>query len=189
VRLVIEVEEHHAVRLEGRGDRAPEGGGVVAVGERLLPVQQSPAGVHDGQVEDRRHPMGVEQGHVGRDHPLVGRARVGDGHAADPQPAALVQRQAHHVHVPGGDRPDRAIVGWAVEDPLPLHAHIFGAGAVHAVQDNGPAQPIDQPIPRHMEAGRRAAGRPIRSWRSSEEQQRHQRGDGDPASRPHPTLP
>ena len=73
--------------------------------------------------------------------------------------------------MPGGDRADRAIVRGSAEDPLPLRAHVLAAEAVHAAQDDGPALAIDQPVPRYMEPGWRAAGCPVRARCRRQEQE------------------
>src|SRR4051794_9467201 len=61
------------------------------------------------------------------------------GDAVDPEPAVLVQRDAHDVRVPGADGRDGGRVAGAVEDVIALDAGVLRAGAVDTVQVDGHA--------------------------------------------------
>src|SRR5262245_32728759 len=92
------------------------------------------------QVEDHVDAAHVEPSRKVFDRPPV---RLRGGGAADPEPAILVERQAHHVDIPSRDGVERTVVNRPVEKGLVLYARVLTACAVYA------PKPHDAPLGVH----------------------------------------
>src|ERR1700760_278885 len=99
--------------------------------------------------------MGEQAVDVATDRRLVVGSGIGGIHPIDGEPAVLVERHTHGVHPPRGDRGDRSIVGWTVEDSPALSARILAAGAVDARDTQRCTRAVDELAPGYGDTGRR----------------------------------
>src|SRR5437764_2218428 len=155
-RLVEEIKDDAVVALERRRDLPPELRGVSAVRHRCLAQRLARVG-GPVQVQDGHESRAVQQRDVVGDRTLIVGPRIGGGHAVDAEPAGLVQRQAHHVRLPGGYSLHRRGVRRSVEDAPALRAGVLRPRAVHTAQPERPPEGVHQSRALHVHCG--GAGR------------------------------